>query len=162
MPIRRRSCTGSTASSYTSAPSSCTRPVTQPPSDSSCIRLRVRRKGLLQQPDGPITAVTVCDGKRMVTSFTTARRPYRAVRGTVSSRSPVSAGGGMALPDRPPGRDAQQQHQPHEDDRRRPRQAVPLLERRSEEHTSELQSLAYLVCRLLLEKKKKKERINQA
>src|SRR2546425_7288501 len=28
---------------------------------------------------------------------------------------------------------------------------------RSEEHTSELQSLAYLVCRLLLEKKKKKE-----
>src|SRR2546425_7398320 len=29
---------------------------------------------------------------------------------------------------------------------------------RSEEHTSELQSLAYLVCRLLLEKKKKRER----
>src|SRR3989441_2004554 len=31
---------------------------------------------------------------------------------------------------------------------------------RSEEHTSELQSLAYLVCRLLLEKKKKKKNIN--
>src|SRR5205823_7150923 len=31
------------------------------------------------------------------------------------------------------------------------RQELPL---RSEEHTSELQSLAYLVCRLLLEKKK--------
>src|SRR5229473_6174515 len=30
-------------------------------------------------------------------------------------------------------------------------------ERRSEEHTSELQSLAYLVCRLLLEKKKQKK-----
>src|SRR2546425_7630403 len=29
---------------------------------------------------------------------------------------------------------------------------------RSEEHTSELQSLAYLVCRLLLEKKKKQRR----
>src|SRR2546425_5970020 len=29
---------------------------------------------------------------------------------------------------------------------------------RSEEHTSELQSLAYLVCRLLLEKKKRRER----
>src|SRR2546425_1809845 len=29
-----------------------------------------------------------------------------------------------------------------------------LAEDRSEEHTSELQSLAYLVCRLLLEKKK--------
>src|SRR2546425_6829569 len=30
-----------------------------------------------------------------------------------------------------------------------------LQQHRSEEHTSELQSLAYLVCRLLLEKKKK-------
>src|SRR2546425_9734911 len=29
-----------------------------------------------------------------------------------------------------------------------------MIEQRSEEHTSELQSLAYLVCRLLLEKKK--------
>src|SRR2546425_13007259 len=36
------------------------------------------------------------------------------------------------------------------------REGVSLaLRRRSEEHTSELQSLAYLVCRLLLEKKKK-------
>src|SRR5687767_15516641 len=32
--------------------------------------------------------------------------------------------------------------------------AAPAERRRSEEHTSELQSLAYLVCRLLLEKKK--------
>src|SRR5687767_15230453 len=30
---------------------------------------------------------------------------------------------------------------------------------RSEEHTSELQSLAYLVCRLLLEKKKKQKHL---
>src|SRR2546425_6670580 len=37
--------------------------------------------------------------------------------------------------------------------------AAPELHRlvRSEEHTSELQSLAYLVCRLLLEKKKKEQ-----
>src|SRR5438445_5571748 len=32
--------------------------------------------------------------------------------------------------------------------------------RRSEEHTSELQSRQYLVCRLLLEKKKKKKKKN--
>src|SRR3712207_9207020 len=46
--------------------------------------------------------------------------------------------------------------------RRRPRPArarparrrADLLRRRSEEHTSELQSRQYLVCRLLLEKKK--------
>src|SRR5258707_858464 len=34
--------------------------------------------------------------------------------------------------------------------------ADALREQRSEEHTSELQSRQYLVCRLLLEKKKKK------
>src|SRR5262245_64440093 len=38
----------------------------------------------------------------------------------------------------------------------RPRQG-----RRSEEHTSELQSLRHLVCRLLLEKKKKKKKKKQ-
>src|SRR2546425_7905983 len=39
--------------------------------------------------------------------------------------------------------------------------ALPVLDggrKRSEEHTSELQSLAYLVCRLLLEKKKTKNK----
>src|SRR3989441_16890 len=42
---------------------------------------------------------------------------------------------------------------------RSPQDLIFVLQRvskRSEEHTSELQSLAYLVCRLLLEKKKKK------
>src|SRR2546425_7421936 len=38
---------------------------------------------------------------------------------------------------------------------RRRRDLAPGLRGRSEEHTSELQSLAYLVCRLLLEKKKR-------
>src|SRR5438093_8324945 len=38
----------------------------------------------------------------------------------------------------------------------RARWRVLLRRRRSEEHTSELQSLTNLVCRLLLEKKKKK------
>src|SRR2546425_9141978 len=33
-------------------------------------------------------------------------------------------------------------------------ESLAALKKRSEEHTSELQSLAYLVCRLLLEKKK--------
>src|SRR3712207_7497863 len=39
--------------------------------------------------------------------------------------------------------------------RRRGRSAATRLPTRSEEHTSELQSRQYLVCRLLLEKKKK-------
>src|SRR5687767_15678835 len=37
------------------------------------------------------------------------------------------------------------------------RRRLPHVVGRSEEHTSELQSLAYLVCRLLLEKKKNKQ-----
>src|SRR3712207_8260400 len=37
----------------------------------------------------------------------------------------------------------------------RPRVDAQVVEFRSEEHTSELQSRQYLVCRLLLEKKKK-------
>src|SRR5687767_15980069 len=45
-------------------------------------------------------------------------------------------------------------HRPGPADQGRPDGPV----RRSEEHTSELQSLAYLVCRLLLEKKKKQVR----
>ena len=49
-----------------------------------------------------------------------------------------------------------------------PAQALPTLlsspsgtMRRSEEHTSELQSLVNLVCRLLLEKKKKLKKIKK-
>src|SRR5258707_1702697 len=39
-------------------------------------------------------------------------------------------------------------------------QPMTMSKARSEEHTSELQSRQYLVCRLLLEKKKKKRTIN--
>src|SRR5687767_15472906 len=52
---------------------------------------------------------------------------------------------------------------PHRADHAGAGRAVRLRARgeggRSEEHTSELQSLAYLVCRLLLEKKKKRKLI---
>src|SRR2546425_1742418 len=49
-------------------------------------------------------------------------------------------------------------HRPHDLRLRRgPEPRRPRRRRRSEEHTSELQSLAYLVCRLLLEKKKNKK-----
>src|SRR2546425_6308809 len=45
---------------------------------------------------------------------------------------------------------------PRRPSRSTPRSCTRPSAHRSEEHTSELQSLAYLVCRLLLEKKKKK------
>src|SRR3712207_7104751 len=47
----------------------------------------------------------------------------------------------------------------HHDFRGRMRAGLLSLRRRSEEHTSELQSRQYLVCRLLLEKKKNKNKI---
>src|SRR2546427_9484184 len=43
----------------------------------------------------------------------------------------------------------------------RPRMRAELERVRSEEHTSELQSQSNLVCRLLLEKKKKKKEIHK-
>src|SRR2546425_7840701 len=74
-------------------------------------------------------------------------------------------------------RSRERRHAPRGGDRGRrpeprphPQPGAPLLPgtpvgarlrmRRSEEHTSELQSLAYLVCRLLLEKKKDKKRLD--
>src|SRR5882724_10961632 len=59
-----------------------------------------------------------------------------------------------ALPIRLPGRAARRRNRPPPC---RPGAAgTDACARRSEEHTSELQSLRHLVCRLLLEKKKKK------
>src|SRR5687767_15602368 len=46
-------------------------------------------------------------------------------------------------------------------ERGRPSEIVGVWKSRSEEHTSELQSLAYLVCRLLLEKKKNTKNKNK-
>src|SRR5213080_3227295 len=112
-----------------SAPSSSTRPVTQPSPDSSCMRLRQRRKVLFPHPDGPITAVTLCLGNMTETSLTTARRPYSAVSRTVSSWSRASAGGAMALPNRPAGGEGEEQHESHQHERRRPGETVPLVER---------------------------------
>src|SRR2546422_5336616 len=73
----------------------------------------------------------------------------------------ASAGGAIAGPQHPAGGKRKEQHEPHQDERRGPGEAMPLVERagrrvasRSEEHTSELQSRLHLVCRLLLEKKK--------
>src|SRR3712207_1305581 len=54
-----------------------------------------------------------------------------------------------ALPERQDGREPPAQHLPQA------RRELARRGRRSEEHTSELQSRQYLVCRLLLEKKKK-------
>src|SRR5687767_15230037 len=64
-----------------------------------------------------------------------------------ASRRRLDATGRLLWPSRLAGRDAFRRAAVHGPRGRR-------AETRSEEHTSELQSLAYLVCRLLLEKKK--------
>src|SRR5207253_8627340 len=54
----------------------------------------------------------------------------------------------------------QRLEQPRQWRGRRVRALRPLADDRSEEHTSELQSRGHLVCRLLLEKKKKNNSTN--
>src|SRR4051812_50217910 len=61
---------------------------------------------------------------------------------------PISAGPGLVHAG--PGREGDVRHQ-------LPLNGADVARRRSEEHTSELQSHVNLVCRLLLEKKKKKK-----
>src|SRR5205085_9656586 len=76
--------------------------------------------------------------------FSMIRRPPRSTLFpyTTLFRSPGSPSAGAARPARP--------------GRRRRQRGAARTARRSEEHTSELQSQSNLVCRLLLEKKKKK------
>src|SRR2546425_8570483 len=69
----------------------------------------------------------------------------------------AGAGGAASLVSRPPSPSSHPSPAISSSSRswvRLPAAAKTQLPGRSEEHTSELQSLAYLVCRLLLEKKK--------
>src|SRR2546422_7928783 len=76
------------------------------------------------------------------------RSPQRGVRGAV-----FEVGEHQTVPFlEHPARD----QRPHGPDPEQPHRRVPGCPERSEEHTSELQSRLHLVCRLLLEKKKKK------
>src|SRR5687767_15317700 len=97
------------------------------------------------------------------------RRPPRSTLFpyTTLFRSEFQEGGGRAMPlgSRPNGyvilgSDGRMMAYLEASNRRPPRNDQERAEayRRSEEHTSELQSLAYLVCRLLLEKKKTKNK----
>src|SRR3954453_9939031 len=121
------------------SPSNKTRPVIQPPSESSCIRLRVRRKVDLPQPDGPISACTRLASKPSETSLIAVNLPYIAVSFSVTMRDPGSAGrlgrsvarlsvssaihGRPAL-DREPG--GQTQHEHHEDQHQRRRPGIAM------------------------------------
>src|SRR5687767_15647578 len=76
--------------------------------------------------------------------------PYTTLFRSREVQHPGGAGrGAVARPHLDAGRGLVRDRRRDVDERRHPR---------SEEHTSELQSLAYLVCRLLLEKKKKKKK----
>src|SRR3712207_7684442 len=74
----------------------------------------------------------------------------RAIQGGAADR----AGSGAAPPTTGPGWTRRRGANPERHPGRAARWVRLLADRRSEEHTSELQSRQYLVCRLLLEKKK--------
>src|SRR5258708_26437225 len=114
--------------------SSNTLPVTLAPGVNSCMRFRQRSMVLLPHPDGPMIAVTVCAGNSSDTSRTARCCPNIAVRCDASSRSRVLADATIALPGHPAGCEGDAEHQPHEHERRRPAQAMPLFEGTSRIH----------------------------
>src|SRR5437899_8636329 len=79
--------------------------------------------------------------------------PYTTLFRSVSAGRAASARRNPGLDGKPKGKEAGKLYG-HCDARRGQRSPNPARHR-SEEHTSELQSLRHLVCRLLLEKKKK-------
>src|SRR3712207_7351239 len=90
------------------------------------------------------------------------RRPPRSTLfpyTTLFRSRPRGCGEGLRAARRRPGRAVRRRDGDEarsEGGRPAPRAARELTHQRSEEHTSELQSRQYLVCRLLLEKKKSK------
>src|SRR6185436_18365399 len=108
-------------------PSSNTRPVIQPPSTNSCMRLSVRRKVDFPQPDGPIRACTWFDANDSVALFTAVVLPYIAVSLSVSIRALSSATGQLTPRDSEPGTDAEHQHDEDQHQGRGPGITVPFL-----------------------------------
>src|SRR5712691_433408 len=126
-----------------SSPSSSTRPVIHPSSESSCIRLRVRRKVDLPQPDGPMSACTRLLSNARETPFTAVNLPYIAVSLSVSTRTVAVRGGRSTRAvrsaasaieveppaDREPRPDAQDEDDQDQDQGGSPGVLVPLLVR---------------------------------
>ena len=75
MPTRRRSSTASRWPAWTLWPSSRISPSVRAPGMSSFMRFSVRRKVDFPQPDGPMSAVTWCSGRRSAMSFTASFSP---------------------------------------------------------------------------------------
>src|SRR5689334_12574741 len=90
------------------------------------MRFKQRRNVLLPQPDGPMMAVTVWRGNGRLTSRTITFREKSAERRRVSSCTRVS--GAIPPAGGPSGCQRQAEHEAHEDQCGRPRQAVPVLE----------------------------------
>src|SRR3989454_36223 len=108
--------------------SSITSPVTLAPGVSSCMRFRQRSSVLLPQPEGPMIAGTVGAGNGTDTSRTARCCPNSAVRCAVSRRSRVLADATMALPRDPAGRQGNDEHQTHQDERRGKSEPMPFIE----------------------------------
>src|SRR2546425_9347820 len=93
------------------------------------------------------------------------RRPPRSTLFTYTTLFRSRRGEDFSTPQEPPqGRKVVKPHDielGHVTEQRRHREPLGQFRvPRSEEHTSELQSLAYLVCRLLLEKKKREQLVS--
>src|SRR5438046_6934665 len=104
----------------------------------------------------PPSTVKVRNGSP-TTASTTASQTQILVATTSPSLTPSRSELCLAISPPRTGR----MHSALVEDLRDAREGLPGCRVRSEEHTSELQSLTNLVCRLLLEKKKKKKQKKQ-
>src|SRR5438445_5176332 len=97
----------------------------------------------------------------VTTSPTPRQVSKQRCRSCGSGARDLLASVGLAGPDRRPGETSEPAPELGRQEGERSQERLPRgaprerLDQRSEEHTSELQSRQYLVCRLLLEKKKK-------
>src|SRR3712207_2328765 len=121
------------------------------------IRLTIERSGMSKSTESTATRppkiLVMPRASRMLTGALsisgTGPAPDRvAARGVplVQFLGPLAVGDDPLRP---------QEHHDHEQDAEQEKGVLGDVRVRSEEHTSELQSRQYLVCRLLLEKKKK-------
>src|ERR1041385_6882329 len=109
--------------------SSSTSPCTLAPGVSSCMRFKHRSIVLLPQPDGPMMAGTGFAGNNSETARTARSSPNTAGRGAASRRSRALADATIPGPRDPARGQRDDEHEPHQHERRRPREAVPFLER---------------------------------
>src|SRR5262249_1189536 len=130
MPMRRRTCTGSTPGPYRFSPSSRTSPATPAPGTVSCMRLIQRMNVDFPQPDGPMIAVTALGATVRSTPCSTSDWPNHARSPFTQMPSPMlTSANRRPAPGRHSRGDTGHEDERDQDQRPCPRLPVPVVVR---------------------------------